>query len=420
MSNHQHDLDCLEGAGGVLYCKVTGDIGVAPPSRETASTYSDIDTATEETLALLRHAESLFAKNQPVMAHEKLKQAKIHLTRLHQIAQVLPGITGSDRARAVHASRKATEIQTAIQKALATWRSSPAGTPPSGLPPGGASVIPFPGTSRTQPTPPPVPTTAHVHQGKRAFFNIEAPLVGRLGGGGLAYQYSLPSFEVAKGKAIELLMRKTRTPYFTIVSYVPGQTTTRTQVTRAELGPEPATFYVIYGKEYDLAKSPPIARADTINEIKKLAESYLRQNPERENVNIYAVTPGRGSPIGRHATTVYRKNGNGGGSEIPKDLSRNNVIRLVKQGLKKRSGKEWSVTGGQGTAYGWINISAPPKRLVKGYLSDADANELGKLLNVGRVHSQGHSVASSHDYYIEIIDRAWGRTPRTKGVPYWD
>lgn len=41
---------------------------------------------------------------------------------------------------------------------------------------------------------------------------------------------------------------------------------------------------------------------------------------------------------------------------------RNDVIAAIKTALQKRSGKSWSVTGGRGTAYGWIRIDAPPAR----------------------------------------------------------
>jgi hypothetical protein len=43
-------------------------------------------------------------------------------------------------------------------------------------------------------------------------------------------------------------------------------------------------------------------------------------------------------------------------------MTRNEVIKVIKAALKRRSGKEWSVTGGKGTAYGWLTIDAPPKR----------------------------------------------------------
>jgi hypothetical protein len=44
------------------------------------------------------------------------------------------------------------------------------------------------------------------------------------------------------------------------------------------------------------------------------------------------------------------------------DLSRDATIKRIRAALKKRSGKSWSVTGGRGTAYGWIEIDAPPRR----------------------------------------------------------
>jgi hypothetical protein len=43
-------------------------------------------------------------------------------------------------------------------------------------------------------------------------------------------------------------------------------------------------------------------------------------------------------------------------------MDRDEAIKRIKSALKRRSGKSWSVTGGRGTAWGWISISAPPKR----------------------------------------------------------
>src|SRR5438552_17215199 len=41
---------------------------------------------------------------------------------------------------------------------------------------------------------------------------------------------------------------------------------------------------------------------------------------------------------------------------------RNATIKAIRDALKRRSGKQWSVTGGRGTAWGWIHIEAPPAR----------------------------------------------------------
>lgn len=48
-------------------------------------------------------------------------------------------------------------------------------------------------------------------------------------------------------------------------------------------------------------------------------------------------------------------------------MDRNETIKRIKDALKRRSGKPWSVTGGRGTAWGWITIDAPPARTVYGY-----------------------------------------------------
>jgi hypothetical protein len=56
------------------------------------------------------------------------------------------------------------------------------------------------------------------------------------------------------------------------------------------------------------------------------------------------------------------------------------VIAEVKAALKRRSGKEWSVTGGKGTAWGYILVSAPPRRMNGYAMTEADCQELHALL----------------------------------------
>ena len=133
-------------------------------------------------------------------------------------------------------------------------------------------------------------------------------------------------------------------------------------------------------------------------------------------------------------------------------MERDAVIDEIKRALKARSGKPWSVTGGRGTAWGWIAIDAPPARRTARYLpragtsgnspddyektrtdtgkpggslTEADGLELARLLGwpdgdgVG-VHCQGVSIPAGHEYWQEYIDRANGRKPSRVGVPYWD
>lgn len=126
---------------------------------------------------------------------------------------------------------------------------------------------------------------------------------------------------------------------------------------------------------------------------------------------------------------------------------RDETIKRIKTALQRRSGKQWSVTGGRGTAWGWITIDAPPSRRTwgnrlkadaspaqlpedyeeydtgqpGGYMSPAERAELAELLGLDRpVHFQGQSIAASGDYYREYIDRAEGKTPAAIGQPYWD
>lgn len=131
---------------------------------------------------------------------------------------------------------------------------------------------------------------------------------------------------------------------------------------------------------------------------------------------------------------------------VDEDLSRAAVIARIKAALERRSGKKWSVTGGTGTAYGWLKIDGPPSRRTwrdrpragatglgtyaedyepydsgqpGGSISPAERVELAQLLGLDRV-VRNISVAAGHDYYREYIDRAEGRVPRKIATPYWD
>ena len=126
-------------------------------------------------------------------------------------------------------------------------------------------------------------------------------------------------------------------------------------------------------------------------------------------------------------------------------MDRNETIKRIKTALQRRSGKAWSVTGGRGTAWGWISIDAPPARATWSHrlkagaimdrpedyepydsgepgrnMSPTDQAELAKLMGLESVSEQGISIPSSGDYYDEKLDRAEGRTPSKIGKPYWD
>ena len=105
-------------------------------------------------------------------------------------------------------------------------------------------------------------------------------------------------------------------------------------------------------------------------------------------------------------------------------MDRAEAITRIREALKRRSGKTWSVRGNTGTAWGWIDISAPPRRCDEyGRMTDQDRAELAALLgyaSADRMPRQGDSVPSGSDYYREYVDRAEGRKPSVVGTPYWD
>lgn len=98
---------------------------------------------------------------------------------------------------------------------------------------------------------------------------------------------------------------------------------------------------------------------------------------------------------------------------------RDEVVAEIRRALKARSGKSWSVKCGRGTVWGWITITAPPKRLDQyGGMTSEDRAELSDLLGM-EVHHQGAQVPASSDYRREYIDRANGRAG-VAASPYWD
>lgn len=102
-------------------------------------------------------------------------------------------------------------------------------------------------------------------------------------------------------------------------------------------------------------------------------------------------------------------------------MDRNETIARLRKALKASTGRTWSVTGGRGTAWGWITVTAPPARRAEyGYMTDDDCRVLADALRLEAVHCQGVSIPSQTDFRQEYLDRAEGRAITTRGVPQWD
>lgn len=127
-------------------------------------------------------------------------------------------------------------------------------------------------------------------------------------------------------------------------------------------------------------------------------------------------------------------------------MDRDEAVARIRKALRQRTGRTWSVTGGRGTAWGWITIDAPPARRTMhsrlkpmarstsptdyemvdtgepgGYMTPEDQKILGDALGLtDRAHHQGVSIPASSAYYEEYVARAEGRTPERYGEQYWD
>lgn len=140
------------------------------------------------------------------------------------------------------------------------------------------------------------------------------------------------------------------------------------------------------------------------------------------------------------------RNPRGKGAGQPRQGNdRDFAVKVIRDNLKKRSGKSWSVTVGRGTAWGWLHVDAPNARRTwrwrlkpgmpdqpenyqefdsgqpGGHSGPAERAELATLLGLERLDSyQGVSIPGGSDYYDEYMDRAQGRVPERVGKPYWD
>ena len=96
-------------------------------------------------------------------------------------------------------------------------------------------------------------------------------------------------------------------------------------------------------------------------------------------------------------------------------LGAKEAAERIRNGLKSRSKVAWSVR--VNPIDGWVVIAAPPKRMVKGAMSEEDRRELAKLMGSGaHIHSQGLTLAPTGGFLEEYVDRANGREPGTRGV----
>ena len=101
-------------------------------------------------------------------------------------------------------------------------------------------------------------------------------------------------------------------------------------------------------------------------------------------------------------------------------IGRNEAIVAIKAAFKAR-GLRYSVTGGRGTAWGWITIDLLPA--VYKSLNEEERRAAYQKLATDLGKDKGwtsESIPASSDYYNEYIDRAKGFTPRVTGTPYWD
>lgn len=83
---------------------------------------------------------------------------------------------------------------------------------------------------------------------------------------------------------------------------------------------------------------------------------------------------------------------------------RTSFVRVVRKLLKERTGVAWSVSGGRGTAWGWVTITAAKSRQADGNMRPGDQALLARVLGADSpVHHQGESVKPTRSARAAII-----------------
>jgi len=100
--------------------------------------------------------------------------------------------------------------------------------------------------------------------------------------------------------------------------------------------------------------------------------------------------------------------------------TREEAIQHLRAALKRRSDRPWSVSGGRGTAYGWIEIQAPPRRRVDGYTTPEDCAELARIFGLDRpVHFQGLSISPDRrDWHVGRAEETLSHDVAPPPIPY--
>lgn len=87
-------------------------------------------------------------------------------------------------------------------------------------------------------------------------------------------------------------------------------------------------------------------------------------------------------------------------------IERDDAVKALRAALRERTGHTWSVTVGRGTAWGWIEVTAPPARRVDGRTTMDDALTLGEIFGLRSRWENCRTVSISPEDRAEYVRRA--------------
>ena len=133
--------------------------------------------------------------------------------------------------------------------------------------------------------------------------------------------------------------------------------------------------------------------------------------------------PGQFSPADPMAQTMAKRLTLAQARKVAPTNDRDIAIARIKAALKRRTGHSWSVTGGRGTAWGWIEVTTPPAHQRKHGRTEMSRGEciaLARVLGLESVHNQGWSIPAGGDYRKDAVMRAEKGMSDVTPEQYWD
>ncbi len=103
-------------------------------------------------------------------------------------------------------------------------------------------------------------------------------------------------------------------------------------------------------------------------------------------------------------------------------MTRADAIRRIKAALRTRTGRAWSVTGGRGTAYGWIHVASFEREFDGWQMTEEHRAILGRIFHRdgSPVPCQYYSIDPGNQEYAVALAEGAADAQGLYRAPGWD